>query len=293
MQAKMKINAVLILGLAVLFYWFFMYCKHNAPLAAINPFADDPYDAVGSFGIQAAAFLGILSVVRAFRASSPASALEDKGVLVARAELAAVLSVGVTLAADVAAMVRHFTLWRGTAAGNELLALLCGMMLLTFIIGAGVQQQARTEIPQGAASAKNKALAVSAIMLFILLSYPESWRHGLIGVLLTALVGTVLLFVPLAAWQMALAPGEVAKKRSGDDIVGSNSRRKYQWAIVVLAGVAIGLFFVMGEASEGSGIPRGRLALVISAYIGLETAGVLIGYALLRKPLGLFRRDLR
>lgn len=59
--------------------------------------------------------------------------------------------------------------------------------------------------------------------------------------------------------------------------------------MVIIAGVLIGLFFVAGEASEGSGIPHSRLALVISAYVGLETAGVMIGYGLLRKPLGLFR----
>lgn len=55
----------------------------------------------------------------------------------------------------------------------------------------------------------------------------------------------------------------------------------------------MGLFFVAGEASEGTGIPHGKLALVVSVYLGLEIAGVLIGYSLLGGTLGLFHKSSR
>ena len=56
------------------------------------------------------------------------------------------------------------------------------------------------------------------------------------------------------------------------------------------AGVVAGLLLVSAEMfkeSGGSAPPAARLLLVVSVYVGLEAAGLLVGYALLRGPVGL------
>lgn len=53
----------------------------------------------------------------------------------------------------------------------------------------------------------------------------------------------------------------------------------------------MGLLLLFAEMTgEGGGqIPIGRLALIMTIFLSIECTGVLIGYALLANPLGLFR----
>jgi hypothetical protein len=65
----------------VSFYLFFQTSKHNPALSSVNAFADDPYDAVGSFGVQFALFTALLSLVRAFRPYQSDEALDGQELL--------------------------------------------------------------------------------------------------------------------------------------------------------------------------------------------------------------------
>ena len=67
MSAKLKINSVIVFVLAAVFAVYFDITKHNLYISPVNPFADDPYDAIGSFAFQAAVFFGFLSLFRSFR----------------------------------------------------------------------------------------------------------------------------------------------------------------------------------------------------------------------------------
>jgi hypothetical protein len=51
MPRELKVYALLTFLLAMLFYLFFQVSKHNLVLSEVNAFAEDPYDAVGSFGV--------------------------------------------------------------------------------------------------------------------------------------------------------------------------------------------------------------------------------------------------
>lgn len=291
MPQRHKITSLLIFAFAVLFYIFFMHAKHDPALSAVNPFADDPYDAVGSFAIQAAVFLGILCLVRAFRPNPSGIESIRRESFLLRAQMAATLSVAVTLVADAVAMLRHPHLWLGLPAGCRLLAWLVGMAVLAAALGLPIYSEAKKGAPLAASHEWRQTLIVSFFSLCVLLLYPESFRRGLIGVLGTPLVGTAILFACVWVWTTALVPiPAVGATGATPARVPWYARRSFQWTVVVLAGLFIGLFFVAGEASEGTGIPPARLALVVSAYLGLETAGVIIGYGFLRKPLGLFRR---
>ena len=291
MPQRHKITSLFIFAFAVLFYFFFMHAKHDSALSAVNPFADDPYDAVGSFAIQAAVFLGILCLIRSFRpARSEQSSGQHESFLL-RAQMAAILSVAVTLATDAVAMLRHPHLWLGLLAGYRLLAWLVGMAVLAAALGVPIYSEAKRIQKLAAPQEWMKILIISILSLCVLLLYPESFRRGLIGVLATPLVGTAILFACVWVWMTALVPIQAVSAIEAIPVRARwYARRSFQWTVVVLAGLFIGLFFVAGEASEGTGIPPARLALVVSAYLGLETAGVIIGYGFLRKPLGLFRR---
>ena len=67
-QSVKRIHQVtaLIFAVAILFYLFFQVNKRS-PFVEANPFANDPYDAVGSIAIQLAFLIGLLSYARVIR----------------------------------------------------------------------------------------------------------------------------------------------------------------------------------------------------------------------------------
>src|ERR1700759_205720 len=103
MPKVLKRNAVIVLGLAALFFWSFMFAKHDPALRNIIPFGDEPYDAVGSFGVIAGMLIALLSFLRAFRPYREAPATAQRVYLI-RAQEAAVLAVFITVATDAIAM---------------------------------------------------------------------------------------------------------------------------------------------------------------------------------------------
>lgn len=86
MERQLKVNACLTFVLATLFYLFFQIVKHHPALSPVNAFADDPYDSVGTAGIQLAMFTAILSVVRAFRPYQLKKDVGNQKVLLIRGE---------------------------------------------------------------------------------------------------------------------------------------------------------------------------------------------------------------
>jgi hypothetical protein len=87
MSKQLKGTAFLTFVLAVLFYLFFQVSKHHPALSQVNAFAEDPYDAVGSFGVQFSLFTALLSLVRAFRPYQPDKALDSQELLLLRGHI--------------------------------------------------------------------------------------------------------------------------------------------------------------------------------------------------------------
>ena len=135
MPRQLKVSACLTFALAVVFYLFFQLVKHHLDLPAVNAFAEDPYDSVGSAGIQLAMFPAILSFVRAFRPYQPKKDVGNQKALLMRGEYITCLSVAVTLVADAVAMMRYPFVCIGFSAGQMLIALMGGMALLTAFVG--------------------------------------------------------------------------------------------------------------------------------------------------------------
>src|SRR5512141_816551 len=83
--------------LTIFFVTFFDNSKNIPLLAVVNPFAEDPYDAVGSFGIQLAFFAALLSLIRAFRPYATKEFPSNQPLLILRGEIVALLAISVTL----------------------------------------------------------------------------------------------------------------------------------------------------------------------------------------------------
>jgi hypothetical protein len=90
---------------AVVFYLFFQVNK-GGTFRDINPFGQDPYDAVGSFAIQGALLMGIRTYARALRLrDAPPQA--DKTRLILRGNALVLSAILVTLIADAIAEIVH------------------------------------------------------------------------------------------------------------------------------------------------------------------------------------------
>jgi hypothetical protein len=135
MPGRLKVMVCLNVVLAVLFYLFFQESKHQPALSQVNVFANDPYDAVGSFAVQFALFVALLSLLRAFRPYQSDNVLDKQKVFIVRGVYFTCLSIMITLIADSVAMFRHPAGWIGLSTGYALAALIGGLGLLTILVG--------------------------------------------------------------------------------------------------------------------------------------------------------------
>ncbi len=324
---KIKASALLVFSLSILFYFFFDFCKHAPSLGVSNPFASDPYDAVGSFGIQLAMLAALLTLVRAFRPYPQKEAAPGQILLALRGGTVVLLSVIVTLAADAIGLARAVLTSGVFTAAGPLAGLVGVMMLITLAVGWTFIRAAHSADMSSARRPLVRAGVISGLAILILAFYPLSWRDsGVHGGIFTALAGMVLLFVPV--WAVAAVVFPVAdfvvedifddlsaifqgwKERLGRRaaplvweekvaalppvrrLLGWFSPRRHRWNLVILAAAAMGLLLVLAEVvAEGMSPNLGRALLVVGVYVSLEEAGVMLGYLLFGKYLGIYRAE--
>jgi len=139
---------------------------------------------------------------------------------------------------------------------------------------------------------------------------------------LTVVVSMTLFFAAVRAWGMALSP---SPETSGEDFIddlasiyrwlkahaghfsvvltplekasGSSflrpivnwlNPRKYPWNGTLLFGICMGIVLALAEAIGEGGLGS-HFAILATIFAGLESSGVLLGYAFLAKTLRLFR----
>jgi hypothetical protein len=239
-----------------LVFWAFFQVSKQVPFFADgNPFAEDPYDAVGSFAIQVAAVLAVLSVLRS------AGFLGSGDAVLARTQVACVLAVGITLASDAIALLKH-------GGRPALIVLVVAMSGLA--VGAGVVclRGAR----RGAGG--RWAIGVCVVASLVLLFYPEATRSSLIGAFAAIAAGVVALFVPLRFLATALVAIDDLQPRRGFP---------YEWLLVLVAAAVAGFLVAGAEGAAEGGLREGVIFILIS----FEIAAAAFGYAMLRRPLGL------
>ena len=278
-MAKLKRNAILVFGLALLFAWGFGFAKHNPMLRPIIPFGDDPYDAIGSFGVITALLLVFVSLARAFFPGL--SGRSGSAIYVLRAQAAICFCVLVTVAADVAAMGRHVTMWID-AAGRAKLLIVLGTLVASSLAVLPFTRDSQTPRRRGLYA---QAICAWLISLLILWIYPERIIAGAVGHLLTVVFGDLLLFVPVAMLLKAWLPSTLNTGNRRDQQSGHFSYRSL--ALAAAIGLLVGAVAFLGEMSEGGPSPHlSQLLFVAAVFLALGMAGLLVGYLCLGRLLG-------
>lgn len=211
MTLRHKLTALAALAFAVLFNQFFMFTKHEPSLAAIIPFADDPYDAIGSMAMIISALLAVLSLFRAFRPHRTGTPTVLSKVFLARIQIAVPLSVLVALGADGLAMARHLSVWTGKPATGELLALLAGMAAISLALLFLIRVSVRGIGFRVMQNESRRAIAVVLVCGATLALFPENVIQNVSLHFLTIIVGFVLFFAPQSALIVALLPYDAAE----------------------------------------------------------------------------------
>jgi hypothetical protein len=308
-----------ILVLAVLFFVFFDRSKHEPLLAAANPFNGDPYDAVGSFGVLLGLFAALLTLLRAYRPYASGEISSSGYGLILRGAAVVVLSVAVTLASDAIAVLRQASATIGSPGGRTLIALLTAVAILDGCAGRWLQVRMKDAPGSNVGRSGLRGLLLYLGCAVVLALYPPDWDATIVGAILTALVGMLILFAAVWGLVTAIFPASEAEEDLLDDIaalcahlerrlslLGELERvaahpalrtladwlnpRRHRWRAVALGGVVLGIALAAAEAlGEGISPEAGRLVLVSAVFIGIASAGVLVGYGLLGRFLGLYR----
>jgi len=317
--------ALLALLLALLFWVFFDFSKHNPIFADINPFGSDPFDAVGSFCVLLAPLAAILALLGCFR-PHPQGFTRTHLQLVLNRVGVSLMSVTVSLLVDVIALLRSPSTWSGSFAGWLLVGLL--LILLPIVLLAGWRLAALLS----SSGMVRVGQPFWSVILIILISglalalFPAPWLNSKPGALFAVLFGMAFLFnslhiiahtwlkplpegqfedilddlLAVYQWKKALfsfAAGFFAwlEKLPGVPALASVFRwfnpRKHAARLLTLLGLVIGAALLVVEMLA-EGLPALHiLEIVTIIYTGFMTAGVLLGYRILNSFLGLIRRD--
>jgi hypothetical protein len=260
-QRVHRVTALIAIA-AVLFYLFFQVNK-GGPFRNINPFGEDPYDAVGSFAIQVAILIGILTYARALRLwDDPAQAAKAR--LILRGNSLVLFAILITLIADaIAEIVRPFppSYW-----GNVILV----ELVLMFVLALAC------------------AIALAVVFRRIPTAAPPPDLTPADGIddLWT------LVRVPVARSSLVLPRGivEWVKRFNSDSFfarVAWLNPRTHPWRFACALGLLVGAGLALAQLQEE--LPPSLMIglLVTGIFISAELAATLLGYALFGGYLGL------
>lgn len=320
-----KSDSVRSFFLALVFYGFFEASKHISLLAHVNPFADDPYDGIGSIAVQLALFLGLVSLLRSFRLYQASGPSREQRRLIAKGHLLGAAAICLTMLGNLVAMVRHAMEWTRTREG-WLLAMAVAALLVLSAQECWRSWRTTKELDI-TLNGQMWLIGFASVVgvLGVLAIYPERVRYTLGGALATALVGGFLLLLPLGVIARTtlmncgrpttdvvddvIAMCEGIKARTSilspvytqlDHLQRSRwplrfsqwiNPRRYRWRLSLFAGSAFGLVLVTTELWQDGFTHLNRAVLVIAVFVALQSTAVLTGRALLADPLGLFRDD--
>lgn len=247
---------------AVVFYLFFQINKRG-PFRDINPFGDDPYDAIGSFAIQGALLIGILTYARALHLrASPSQA--PKARLILRGNVLVLFAILVTLIADgFAEILRPFppTYW-----GSVLLVEL-GLMFLLALISVIALNVVFARIP-AVAPPRDLTPADGIDDLWTLARVPVAKAGAFLP---PAFVEWVMRFN--SDWLFARVPWL--------------NPRTHSWRFACALGLLVGMGLVVAQLQEGLP-PSPKIGFIVAGiFMSGEFAATLVGFAVLGGYLGL------
>ena len=267
--------AMLTLGAALGFAAFFQLSK-SPVFSAVNPFADDPVDAIGSIAVQVAFAVSVLTLARAVRFKPDAPDSYRRGRLILRGNSVALSAIAITLLAD-ATMEIQQPMWGASIWGQLLVIGLAVVAVLACVAGlATFKAMAPMRILRADASTlpnTTDALAEALDDLWALACAALAWFSRNI----------ILLRRPIH-WVEKI--GDAAL-----DLITNMpwiGARKHPWRFCGLAGLCVGIA-VSGLHGLEEGAPANlALAIFVTAlFIMIEFVAVLAGFLVLGGFLGI------
>ena len=252
----------LITGAVLAFAVFFEIGK-GSPFRAVNPFGEDPYDAVGSFAVQGTLLIGALTYARALRLRvEPTQA--NKARLILRGNVLGLAAILITLAADgIAELVRPMprSFWgdvlRGGLAFMAMLALACTAALAAVFARVRTGKAPRDLTPADALDD-----------LWTLARVPVMWAQRLLP-------------QPAVRWVQSFDSDRFFAR------LPWVNPRGYPWRFACALGLLAGAGLIAVQWQEGPP-PSLRIGLLLAAIFLLsELVATLAGFALLGGFLGL------
>lgn len=263
-QSIQRIHRVsaLILLTAVLFYLFFQINK-GGPFREINPFAVDPFDAVGSIAIQVALLISLLTYARVLRWRDDPSQ-KTKARLILHGNLLVLAAIFITLFTDLIAVIVSpmpasywVTFLRIELGFMIILSLDCGLALWV----------AFRHLPT--ASPPSNLTPADAI--------DDLWSLVRVPLLKAANIFPAW----LVGWVKHFNSDRLFMRTPWVD------PRHHPWRFVCMAGLLVGVLLVLGQLQEGlpASLSLGLLTVVI--FLTVELTATLLGYAIVGGYLGL------
>jgi hypothetical protein len=256
-----RVTALTLLS-ALIFYLFFQINKADAFVNS-NPFANDPYDAVGSIAFQAALLIGILSYARALRwRNDPAQ--KTKARLILHGNILVLASIFITLCTDIIA--EFIVPLPGSNWVNYLRLELGLMMLLTLLCGAALwfafHHLTAPKPPQNLTPAD----AIDDLWSLVRIPVVKAGK-----------------FLPtrFVAWIDRFESDTLFKHSAWVD------PRQHPWRFASMLGLMVGVLLVLVQLQEGlpPSLSVGLLTTII--FISVEFVATLVGFAVLGDYLGL------
>jgi hypothetical protein len=256
-----RVTALILLS-SVLFYLFFQINK-AAAFVETNPFANDPYDAVGSIAVQAAFLIGILSYARVLRLRSDPSQ-KTKVRLILHGNLLVLASMFITLCFDVIAEIvvqMPNSFWV-----NFLRVELGFMLLLTLLCGLSlwfVFHHLPTPTPP---INLTPADAIEDLWSLVRIPVVKAGKY---------------LPIRLVDW--------VSRFNSPRLFIHSAwiDPRQHPWRFTSVIGMLVGVLLAVAQLQEGLPPSLSVGLLTMGIFISIEFVAILVGYAIFGGYLGL------
>jgi hypothetical protein len=251
----------LIFFTAIIFYLFFQVNKRS-PFVEANPFANDPYDAVGSIAFQVALLISLLSYARVLRMRDDKSQSKER--LILHGNIFVLATIFFTLISDsVAEFVRRLppSVWVSA------LRLELGLMfILTIVCGLALWAVFRGIPTVSPPSDLTPADAID-----------DLWS---------------LVRVPVVIAKSIFPPAMVEwVNRFSSDLLFAHfpwvNPRLHPWRFTAGIGLLVGVLLVIAQLQEGPPPSLAIGVLLAGIFISVELVATLLGFAIFGGYLGL------
>ncbi len=255
-----RLTALIFLA-AIIFYLFFQINKRS-PFVDANPFAADPYDAVGSIAIQLALLISLLSYARVLRMRDDPTQAKER--LILHGNILVLAALLITLCSDaIAIFIQPVvpSLW-----SNILIIELLSMFMLTFICGLALWAVFRGISTSSPPPNLTPADAID-----------DLWS---------------LVRVPVVRGSKILPPAMVTwVKQFNSDRLFAHLQwldpRRHPWRFTGTGGLLVGVLLVLAQLQEGLPPSLGIGLLLMGVFLSVEFIATLMGFAIFGGYLGL------